>query len=76
MNALVILSIKIEAVIGDEVPEVINRQAVAFPKALHQYSADMLDIYEDLASYYRNNIKKDKQASEGLSLFLTSILPR
>ena len=30
----------------------------------------MLDIYEDLASYYRINIKNDVQASEGLSLFL------
>ena len=30
----------------------------------------MLDIYEDLASYYRINIKNDAQASEGLSLIL------
>ena len=70
MNALAILSLKMEAVIGGEVPEVIRRQAVAFRNSLRKDSADMPDIYEDLASYYRINIKNDAQASEGLSLFL------
>ena len=70
MNALAILSLSMEAVIGGEVPEAIRMQAVSFRNSLHQDSADMLDIYEDLASYYRNNIKNDAQAPEGLSLFL------
>ena len=50
MNALAILSLSMEAVIGVEVPEAIRMQAVSFRNSLHQDSADMLDIYEDLAS--------------------------
>ena len=67
MNALAILSLKMEAVIGGEVPEVIRRQAVAFRNSLHQDSADMPDIYEDLASYYRINIKNDAQVETMLT---------
>ena len=63
-----------ESVIGDQVPEAIRNQAQSFRNSLHKESDDMLDMYEDLASYYTDNIKKHMPTFEGLTMFLNKYL--
>lgn len=74
MNALAILSLKMEAVIGDEIPEAIKNMTKSFRNSLHSDNDEMLDIYEDLARYYIDEVRSKMPVSEGLAMFLDKYL--
>ena len=74
MNALAILSLKMEAVIGHEIPEAIKNMTKSFRNSLHSDNDEMLDIYEDLARYYIDEVRSKMPVSEGLAMFLDKYL--
>ena len=49
MNALAILSLKLEAVYGAAFPDNLRNQAKFFREALHEDDQDVVRIYEELA---------------------------
>ena len=75
MNALAIISLKLEATFGDGIPDALADQAKAFKEALHQDSSDMIEIYDDLASHYINKIQpRMSNNTAGLPKFLDNYL--
>ena len=57
MNALAIISLKLEAVFGMDVPADLKAQAESFRKALHEDKPEVIEIYEDLSRFYTENVK-------------------
>ena len=75
MNALAVISLKLESLYGSDIPDAISLQAMAFREALHQDSDDMLDIYEDLATHYTSEIlPRLEENSTGLPKLLDNYL--
>ena len=75
MNAMAIISLKLEATFGPEVPEDLRTMARLFRDALHGDNDDMLELYENLASQYTEHIKpRMPECTEGLSKFLNNYL--
>ena len=75
MFALSIYSLKLEAVLGRDFPQDLQTQARSFRDALHEDSPDMIEIYEDLANHYSENIKSQMpNCQEGLPKFLNNYL--
>ena len=70
MNALALLSLKMEAVFGEDVPHQLQQQVNALREALHEEDESMIDIYEDIASYYKDVFKPECGTQEkSLSTF-------
>ena len=75
MFALAIYSLKLEGVLGREFPQDLQAQARSFRDALYEEIPDMIDIYEDLANHFSENIKPDMLSfDEGLPKFLNNYL--
>ena len=75
MNALAILSLKMETVFGKEVPQQLQKQAESLRGSLHSQEDDMINTYHDLASYYQEVVKPKYVCNEkGFSKFLDNYL--
>ena len=75
MNALAIFSLKLEAVFGPEFLEDLRQQTKSFRESLHEDSPDMVEIYEDIANHYTENIKPNlPECKEGLPKFVNNYL--
>ena len=75
MNALALISLKLEAIFGDGIPDALAEQAKCFREALHQDSDNMIEIYEDLASHFTNEIHPRLTTNTtGLPKFLDNYL--
>ena len=75
MNAVAIISLKLEAVFESEFPAALKAQTESFRKALHENKSNAVEIYEDLASFYTENIKgRLPQCLDGLPKFLNNYL--
>ena len=57
MNAVVIICCKLEAVYGPEYPSTLRAETARFREALHAQQPEVCGIYEDLTTYYSENIK-------------------
>ena len=51
MNAVAIISLKLEAVFGSEFPAALKAQTESFRKALHENKSNAVEIYKDLTSF-------------------------
>ena len=58
MNSLGLISLKLEATFGKDIPVALQNQDKAFREALHDDKDDMVELYEDLASHYQSEIKQ------------------
>ena len=75
MNAIVIICCKLEAVYGSEYPAALKAQTERFRKALHNEQPEASEIYEDLSTYYSENIKEQfPPCDQGLPKFLNNYL--
>ena len=75
MSAVSIISMKLEAVFGFEFQAALKAQTKSFRKALHLNNSNAVEIYEDLARFYSENIKgRLPQCLDGLPKFLNNYL--
>ena len=75
MNAVAIICCKLEAVYGSEYPAALKAQTERFRKALHAENPEVSEVYEDLATYYSENVKGQYHpCDEGLPKFLNNYL--
>ena len=75
INAIVIICCKLEAVYGSEYPAALKAQTERFRKALHNEQPEASEIYEDLSTYYSENIKEQfPPCDQGLPKFLNNYL--
>ena len=71
INALAILSLKLETVYGSDLPDDLGNQAKSFRDGLHEDKPGVLEIYEYHASNYAGNIKPNlPKYNEDLHEFL------
>ena len=72
---MAITSLKLEATFGSEYPAALKARTESLRKALHENTSDAVELYEDLSSYYSENIKETlPQCLNGLPKFLNNYL--
>lgn len=77
MNGLAILLVKLDAVVGELPPLALKGLCVALRRTLHDRDPEMVAIYEDLGSYYSDNVRREEAAIGGgdeMSLFFDNYL--
>ena len=76
MTSLAIMMMRFDAICSILPPGPLHAQCTAFKKSLHERSPDMVEMYEDIQSWYAGNIKPHEEAGDigELDKFLTQYL--
>ena len=74
-TSLAIMTMRFDAISSELLPESIRTQCISLKKALHERSPDMIRIYENIESWYKDSVKPCEEEVTGeFAQFLTKYL--